>query len=243
MRAQRFYATGQVGITREAKRLIYVYAFCPTPLYPLALPAGVTQPTVQLVSGGVLAAIVEFDLDISRFKQDDQQLMAAILVHDRVLGRLFQQTALLPLQFGTQFTDEASLYTYLQTHQAAYIGRLRRLSEKAEYLIKLSPKPFPPSSGEERDHQVPGGAPKERVQAQDLARTRQETELQQFLYHLETAGVSFVQSEAREEEERLHLLAERDPAIAQVQLTQWQQQLPSWELNCSEPLPPYHFVS
>ena len=207
------------------------------------MPAGIAHPTVQLVSGGQLEAIAEFDLDVSHIKDDDQQLINAVLTHDRVLGQMFTQTVLLPLRFGTQFTSRDALRTYLQTHQASYLQRLEVLGDKAEYLVKLAPNPLklPPldETLKGRDYFL---AKKNRLQRQAQAQAQQDEELQRFLAHLQTTGVAFVQSTPQEGEERFHILSMRDIAIAEAQLTAWQQLVPSWQLYCSEPLPPYHFA-
>ena len=222
--------------------MIYVYAFCPSPLAPLSIPEGIAHP-VQLVSVGLLGAIAEFGLDVSELKEDDQQLMAAVLKHDHVLGNLFAQTALLPLRFGTQFKGEGFLQAYLETHQETYLHRLEALSDKAEYLVKLAPKPVaPPPLAETLKGRAYFLAKKERLQIQTQAETQQEEELQQLLAHLQLTHVKYVQSPPHEGEERLHVLSMRDPAIATVQLSHWQQLIPSWQLYYSEPLPPYHFA-
>lgn len=224
--------------------MIYVYAFCPKPSIPLSLPVGITSAPVQLISVGDLGAIAELDVDVSHIKDDDQQLMTAVLNHDRVLGHLFTQTVLLPLRFGTQFIHQASLQSYLQTHQLTYLQRLDALANKAEYLVKLAPKSVavPPV-----DSTVTGRAyflaKKTRLQAQTQVQLQQTDELHHFLETLHTSHIAYVQSSPQEGEERLHLLLMRDPDRATAQLADWQRQLPSWDLSCSQPLPPYHFAT
>lgn len=223
--------------------MIYVYAFCPSPAEPLSMPEGIAHPAVQLMLEGALGAIAEFDLDIAQLREDDHQLMEAVLSHDRVLGQLFTQTMLLPLRFGTQFTSETSLRTYLQTHQEAHRQRLATLADKAEYLIKLMPKspelPSLDNTLKGRDYFL---AKKRRLQAQTQAQTQQSGEFQQFLAYLQTVDAEVIQSEPNQAEERLYILSSRDPAIATAQFSDWQQRIPSWQLYCSEPLPPYHFA-
>jgi len=224
--------------------LIYVYALCPPLPETLPLPAGIAHASVQLVTAGELSAIAEFDLDVSHLKDDDQQLMQAVLVHDHVLTQMFAATVLLPLRFGTQLTDEAALVAYLQEHQVTYQSRLAALANKAEYLVKLTPNPIelPPldESLKGRDYFL---AKKQRLQAQTQAQTQQNDELQRLSDHLQDRDMPFVQSAPQAEEERLHVLAHRDRAIAQAQIAEWQALIPSWQITCSEPLPPYHFAS
>ena len=223
--------------------MIYVYALCPTPGESLSLPQGIAQPVQLLVAEG-LGAIAEPEVDVAQVREDDAQLMEAVLAHDRVLGQLFAQMPLLPLRFGTQFKDLSSLQTFLHSHQQTYLQRLQTLQDRAEYLLKLSPQPY---AAPEVDETVRGReyflAKKRRLQEQTTALAQQQEELQSFLTTLTAAHIPFVQSAPQEEEERLHILLSRDALTAQTLLAEWQRQLPTWQLVCSEPLPPYHFAT
>lgn len=224
--------------------MIYVYALCPSPPAPLSLPEGIAHAEVDLVVVGQLGAIAEPNVDIAQVKENDAKLMDAVLAHDRVLGQLFDQIPLLPLRFGTHFKDEAALETFLESHEETYCERLDSLQDKAEYLLKLSRRSlYMP----EIDSQLKGREyfleKKRRLQTHSEALTQQENELQAFLAVLEAADIPFVQSTPQEGEERLHILLERDADRTQALMTEWQQQLPTWQLICSEPLPPYHFAA
>ncbi|MEM1291107.1 MAG: GvpL/GvpF family gas vesicle protein [Cyanobacteria bacterium P01_H01_bin.162] len=223
--------------------MIYVYALCPTPGESLSLPQGIAQPVQLLVAEG-LGAIAEPEVDVAQVREDDAQLMEAVLAHDRVLGQLFAQMPLLPLRFGTQFKDRSSLQTFLHSHQQTYLQRLQTLQDRAEYLLKLSPQPYAAPAVDEtvrgREYFL---AKKRRLQEQTAALAQQQGELQSFLTTLTAAHIPFVQSAPQEEEERLHILLSRDALTAQTLLAEWQRQLPTWQLVCSEPLPPYHFAT
>lgn len=223
--------------------MIYVYAFCPNPDTSLMMPEGILQP-VQLVTVEQLGAIAEYDVDVAPMKENDVQLMNAVLAHDRVLGDMFSQVPLLPLRFGTQFKDAAALESFLESHAETYRERLATLQDKAEYLLKLSPK-LPEivtfeNSLKGRDYFL---AKKQRLQAQAQTQADQQAEFQQFIEFLEKASIPFVQSPPQEEAERLHLLLSRDAEHTHSCITEWQHQLPNWQLHCSEPLPPYHFAT
>lgn len=224
--------------------MIYVYALCPNPPAPLSLPEGMAHDEVDLVVVGELGAIAEAEVDIAQVKEDDVKLMDAVLAHDRVLGHLFDQTPLLPLRFGTQFKDEASLASFLESHETTYRDRLDTLHDKAEYLLKLAPKPL---EMPEIDSTLKGReyflAKKQRLQAHTDALNQQGDELQAFLVALEQAGIPFVQSTPQEGEERLHILLARDADSTQALMHDWQAWLSTWQLICSEPLPPYHFAA
>ncbi|HEY9889939.1 MAG TPA: GvpL/GvpF family gas vesicle protein [Candidatus Obscuribacterales bacterium] len=225
-------------------QMLYVYAFCPPLPTPSALPTGITGAAVQVVTVDTLGAIAESGVDVAQLKADDDQLMQAVLTHDRVLNDLFAQVPLLPLRFGTQFNDEEALSTFLHQHSATYQARLTALCDRAEYLLKLTPQPLPlpdlDPNLKGRDYFL---AKKERLQAQTAAVTQQSAEFEAFLAQLEAHQTPFVLSTPQDTEERLYLLLSRDAAATQTAVAQWQQQLPTWQLGCSEPLPPYHFAT
>lgn len=197
---------------------------------------------MQLLVEGNLGAIAECDLDLSDIREDDVLLMEAVLSHDRILSQVFAQTELLPLRFGTQFTSEASLRTYLQTHQEPHLHRLAALTNKAEYLVKLTPKPLavvsPSDTPEEHAH-----LSHQKQHTPNQALTQQSAEFHQLLAYLQTRNVEVIQSDRHDTEERLYVLSARNPAIAKAQLIDWQRRVPSWQLYGSEPLPPYHFAT
>ena len=224
--------------------MIYVYALCPSPLTPLSLPEGIAHDEVDLVVVGTLGAITESDIDIAQVNEDDVKLMDAVLAHDRVLGHMFPQTPLLPLRFGTQFKDEVALESFLENHETTYRDRLDTLQDKAEYLLKLLPKPvvMPAIDGDlkGRDYFL---AKKHRIQAHTDALNQQGDELQAFLVALEHEKIPHVQSAPQNGEERLHILLTRDADTTQSLINEWQKCLSTWQLVCSEPLPPYHFAT
>ena len=86
-------------------------------------------------------------------------------------------------------------------------------------------------------------AKKQRLQAQTAVLNQQAAELQQFLDGLETSHIPFVRSTPQDTEERLHILLSRDADATQAFMLAWQQQLSTWQIVCSEPLPPYHFAA
>lgn len=226
----------------NAKPLVYVYAFCWVPAAPLELPQGIAAPTI-LVQAGALGAIAETDLDIATLKDNDQQLMTAILTHDRVLCDVFAQTTLLPLRFGTQFAGNEALHQHLQHHQQTYCDRLQTLRGQAEYLIKLTPRPLdvppPEDNVKGREYFL---AKKRRLQAQADAQAAQRQQFETLLSHLEQSCPALIHDAPQAEQERLHLLAGRDGQQLDRTLTTGQALAPDWEIQRSEPLPPYHFT-
>lgn len=223
---------------------IYVYGFCPVPTRgTLELPEGIASPT-YLTQVGDLGAIAEAGLDIPALKDNDQQLMTAILSHDRVLQEIFDQGSVLPLRFGTQFAHQAALAAYLQHHQTQHLQQLSQLASKAEYLIKLTPQPIgTPSPSETLTGRAYFLDKKRRLQAQTAHQQQQQQQLDALLAHLQQTYGDVVLSPAQEGQQRLHLLGDRQPTFVDSALGQWQAIAPAWEIDCSAPLPPYHFTS
>ncbi|MGD1905175.1 MAG: GvpL/GvpF family gas vesicle protein [Leptolyngbyaceae cyanobacterium] len=221
---------------------IYIYGFCVAPMgADFELPAGIASQT-YLIQTGSLGAIAETHSDIQALKDNDQQLMTAILSHDRVLQDVFDQVPVLPLRFGTQFNQVSAVEAYLHNHQDHYLKRLELLADKAEYLLKLKPKivDTPPLSDTltGRDYFL---AKKARLQAQSSYQQTQQQQLQALIAHLQQVGHVLL-SPTQEGQQRLHLLATRQKTVVEGDLSQWQAIAPTWEMYCSDPLPPYHFA-
>lgn len=223
--------------------MIYLYALCPSAAAYPDPPMGIGDAPVEVLTVAALGAIIERHVDVAQLQEDDTKLMAAVLAHDRVLGHFFSQVPLLPLRFGTQLKDIASVETFLAEQGDTYRQTLDRLQDKAEYLVKLTPQPLEmPAIADNlkgRDYFL---AKKQRLQDQTAALNQQNEDFQQFLAALEAADIPFVQSAPHDTEERLHVLLSRDLEATQQLMLTWQQQLPTWQLICSEPLPPYHFA-
>lgn len=221
--------------------LVYVYGFCPVPAADLALPAGIAHSTL-LVQGEALAAIAEVGLDITPLKDHDQQLMTAVLSHDRVLQEVFAQTTVLPLRFGTQFADLAALRLYLHRHQTPHLTTLATLQDQAEYCLHCIPKPLdlPPLAAnlKGRDYFT---AKKQRLQAQSDRQQAQQHQMDTLVETWQHQGRPLHVTPA-DGTVKLYVLAERPSPTHPDPWPQVQAQLPDWEVQISDPLPPYHFV-
>lgn len=224
--------------------MIYLYALCPSLAVSSGFPEGIGTAPVEVLTVGPLGAVIEPDVDIAQIQADDTQLMTAVLAHDRILGHFFTQTPLLPLRFGTQFKDLDSVKTLLSAQGETYRQKLDYLQDKAEYLVKLIPQPLDlPEIATDlrgRDYFL---AKKQRLQDHTIALHEQADHLQRFLADLQAANIPLVQNAPQDNEERLHVLLSRDAETTQQLMKTWQEQLPTWQLLCSEPLPPYHFAS
>jgi hypothetical protein len=222
---------------------LYAYALCFTPPETLTLPTGI-QGELAVITAGDLSAIAEFDVPIETLQADDRQLMAAVLHHDQVICQLFSQISLLPLRFGTCFTDPAAAASHLIAKGDTYRQRLQQLQNHGEYLLKATPMPI---TLPETDPDLKGRAyflaKKQRLQDQTAAQVAQQQQLQTLWQQLEQ---HFRQTQAgtpQDSTERFYLLAHSDQATTlEAHLATWQVQAPQWQLTLDGPLPPYHFV-
>jgi hypothetical protein len=207
-----------------------------------------------------LAAVVEPQIALGEIEADDRQLIQAVLAHDRVIQALFQQTPVLPLRFGTCFQNRDALLNHLDQHYSHYCQQLQWFQGKAEYTLKcqprelevpsIQPKPLIPESTPEsipESRSAKGRnyflAKKQQFLDQSDRQARQTQELQWVIKAIQRSYPDAVHPPSETPEERLYLLVgHRRLSHLQKQLSQWQTQAPSWELQLSEPLPPYHFV-
>lgn len=223
---------------------MYTYALLQHPDQALILPAGIQGP-LKLLRGQFLSAIVEPDVAWDELERQDDRLIQAVLIHDRVLRDLFLQTPLLPLRFGTRFISESALITHLDTQASQYLQKLRQLQGKAEYTLKLIPlspleptAPLPELQG--RDYFL---AKKRRYEAQAQWQQQQYQELTQLLETIGQRYPDHILAEPQAENQRIYLLISRDQESSfHTSFMQWQASCPNWQINVSEALPPYHFV-
>ena len=224
--------------------MIYLYALCPSTTVAADLPEGIGTAQVEVLTVGPVGAVIERDVDIAQIQTDDTQLMAAVLAHDRILGHLFTHTPLLPLRFGTQLKDVDSVKAFLAAQGKTYHQKLTHLQDRAEYLVKLIPQPLDlPAIADDlkgRDYFL---AKKQRLQDHSAALQQQADDLEDFFAGLTSQDIPLVRSASQDGEERLHVLLSRNVAATQELMNTWQQQLPTWQVICSEPLPPYHFAA
>lgn len=237
---------------------MYTYLFSYCPAESLQVPRGILG-TLGWVEEGRLAAMVEPELRLGTIEHDDTRLVQAVFAHDRVIQALFEQITVLPLRFGTCFHDRQALQTHLAQHQDLYLQQLDWFTGKAEYTLKFSvPEEEDKSStktlsaASETDNvpvkNLPRGreyflSKKQHYMQQNDRQIRQKEQLQNLLKTVQRAYPDTVCTQPEAEVERLHLLVShaRFPHL-QKQLNQWQNQAPEWQLQLSDPLPPYHFV-
>lgn len=222
---------------------MYTYTFLAASPDRIVLPPGITG-FLELISVNQVGAVIEPDLAFETLQATDERLIQAVLIHDRVIRDLFNQTTVLPLRFGTRFVSREKLIEHLKAHETDYLKKLTQLQGKAEYPLKLIPcaQPESPIDGaaKGRDYFL---AKKQRIQTQADWQQQQQLERSHLAQVLAETNLSFQEAEPNEGIERFYLLSDRqDEDLLLKSLTSWQLVCPHWELSIGEGLPPYHFV-
>lgn len=225
---------------------MYTYAFFKTPTPPLQLSEGI-DGDLEVIEIDNLSALVEPELEFEAVQNDDNQLVQAVLAHDRVICDLFWQVTILPLRFGTQFLSRDLLISHLLENRDKYLDKLNQLEGKAEYRLKLTPIELELPSQPEMNGGLKGRdyfyAKKQQYQAQLDQKDQQQQEFQQILAEIEQVYPDTKVKAGSDGVERLYLLIDKhEEMMLYEHLSKWQNQYPHWELGLGEALPPYHFV-
>ncbi|NES98526.1 MAG: hypothetical protein F6K32_25785 [Desertifilum sp. SIO1I2] len=221
---------------------MYVYAFIQTPSQDMELPQGIVGK-LEVVSWEGLAAVVEAEISpakIEAIAKDDELLKHAYITHGLVTYQLFQIVTILPLKFYHCFADLASLKSHLQSHHQTYLQSLKRFENRGEYLIKLTPQDPPSASisteAKGRDYFL---AKKQVIQQQQDFKQQQADEQNLLIQQVEQAYPDVVIRE-----NQICILTHRQSKFELQQTVEnWQNICPTWELELSEAIPPYDFLS
>ncbi|NJN57583.1 MAG: gas vesicle protein [Leptolyngbyaceae cyanobacterium SL_5_9] len=222
---------------------MYTYAFFPRSKVLLELPEGILG-SLALIDGAYLSAVVELGLEAEQLQASDEQLMQAVLAHDRVIRELFRQTVVLPLRFGTYFVSREGLLEHLEARSSEYLKKLANLQGKAEYVLKLVPLELPEESIASdlkgKDYFL---AKKQRYQSQTEQQQQRQNELERVMRAIAQHYPDSIRSEPKDGVERIYLLGSFLASFTpHHSLPIWQSQCPHWQLSLGEALPPYHFV-
>jgi hypothetical protein len=223
---------------------VYAFAFLRCPTTPLTLPTGINS-SVELMCVGEIAAVIEPDISIEALQANDKNLMQAILAHDRVLRSIFEQTAILPLRFGTCFVNGDRLVEHLQQHESSYLESLADLSGKAEYMLKAIPlERETQTMTQEKKGKAYLLEKKKQYQAQSSYQKQQRDELDELLNIIDQAYHYVFSPNDDSEIKKINILHSRkeEESLLKTYL-QWRDRYQSWDLHLSEALPPYHFIS
>jgi hypothetical protein len=228
---------------------MYVYAFLQNPPSDLTFLPGI-QGELQIIQTEKLAAVGEPNfISLEAIEKDEQRLMQAVLIHDRILCDLFDKITILPLRFGTIFRSPADVLTHLNQRQSEYLQKLQQLEGKAEYLLKVEPldPPMPSTDPEARGKSYLLAKKKRYQIAQDF-QAQQSQEWENLKQAIACRGLvskpsHIIMGETQANIHRIYLLIpQEDISLLWETLEIWQETYPTWQLNIGEPVPPYHFV-
>jgi hypothetical protein len=223
--------------------MLYTYCLLSDAKGNLSLPSGF-KGDLRLVEDRAIAAVVEPELPREELEEDDETLVQAVIHHDWVICEIFRDHAVLPLRFGTYFPTEADLQTHLATNREKYQQTLENLSGKLEVTLKLTPIPFPEQETSAAKGKAYLRAKKQRYQEQSQYQAQQKIALEQFEQTINQTYSQWVHGEPKESTERFYLLLDAATFSSfSEQIKQWENWLPTWTIEVSPPLPPYHFLS
>lgn len=228
---------------------MYVYAFIKSQSYSIKSLTGISEP-VTLVDAGGLSAVVELNLQAEHLPQtsNEEQLMQAVLTHDRIVCQIFKETTILPLRFGTCFDSEARLLQHMKNHEDHYCQQLEKLMGRGEYLLQGTPRTFSentqptetsPKPVKGRDYFLQ----KKRLHHQRLNLKEQQEKQWQDLIDAIVRIHPIVHGKPHQQSERIYILMPRNQELTLIQwLNEQQKKIDLWELNLGNALPAYHFL-
>ena len=226
---------------------MYGYGFAHKPTSKLELPWGIAGK-VELFEGDRLCALVEKNISLEELKSDEERLMRAVVAHDRAICELFRQTPILPLRFGTVFRSSSALLEHLSSCESEYLQKLARLAGLAEYSLRAIPLQAPASSPVQSKGKEYLLAKKQRYQARQNFQESQAADWEKVWEAIAAAYTDAILASpsgnaSSAKERRVYFLApQAEEPLLNQRLADWQQACPTWQLDLSEPLPPYHFI-
>lgn len=223
---------------------LYTYGFLGTPVASLELPVGISS-SVRLISSAGVSALVEPGISLELLQNNDEELIKAVLCHDRVISEIFRKTTVLPLRFGTSFESKKSLLTHLESHAEEYLEKLNQLNQKSEYILKFIARTpdqsIIPTEARGKQYFL---AKKQRYQVQQDFYTVQTGEWENAVDQITEIYKSAIVVKPENEAARIYVLVSRENEhLLAEQFLTWQKACPSWELQLGEAVAPYHFIS
>ena len=224
--------------------MLYAYCLLASDATLKTLPQGF-MGELEIIKQGAIAAIVEIGLPQQELEADDEKLVQAVIHHDWVICEIFRETTVLPLRFGTYFQQKQDLEQHLASNKNDYQHQLQAIAGKVELTVKLTPIAFSPdkeaTSAEKGKSYLK--AKKQRYQEQTAYQNQQQETLKQFQSEMTQKNLQLIKGEPQAGKERFYLLLEAaNLSTVCQQIKQWQEQVNTWEIEISDPLPPYHFL-
>jgi Gas vesicle synthesis protein GvpL/GvpF len=102
------------------------------------------DPQLRVVALGELAAVAE-PVDVSQYEgerleqnlNDRQWLENAVRHHEKVIEDLLARTAVVPMRFGSIFSDEDGLRSMLEENMTAFASLLQRVRGRTEWGVRI----------------------------------------------------------------------------------------------------------
>jgi len=222
--------------------MIYVYTFVQLPNQPLQLPPGINSQ-LEIVQVGAIAAVAEPDLPLETLQASDERLLQAVMRHDHIIQSVFHQTPVLPLRFGTCFPSIAALQAHLTENCDRYTQQLTALANKAEYTIELTPPDLPKAAiAPDLKGKEYFLAKRRLYEQQSQAQAKLLQQQRDLIELLAQLGKLRPISAPEASVCKVCLLVEAAPNRLQTAIARLQQHYADWQIRCSDPLPPYHFL-
>lgn len=224
--------------------MLYTYCLYYSNTSSISLPQGF-MGNLEIIEKGAIAAVVEIGLPQEELEADDEKLVQAVIHHDWVICEIFRSTTVLPLRFGTYFKQTEDLKQHLATNQEKYSQQLQQIAGKVELTLKLTPIPFSPDKDTTKATKGSNylKAKKQSYQEQTAYQNQQQKALKQFQAEITKTYPQLIQGEPKEGTERFYLLLDSTKlSTFSEQIQKWKQELKTWEIEVSDPLPPYHFL-
>lgn len=224
-----------------------IYAIAILDNVPNTKPQGMMGNLIEYIQVDklVVAGICNLDLETLKSK-GEEVLITAVVEHDRLICELFTQNFLLPLRFGTVFKSQSLLETYLASNQVQLSTKLDQLRGYSEYLLTLTllENPSPPDSSPDLKGKNYLLAKRNQYLAEQARRSQQQSESQELIELIQSLNLSrtLEQYVSPQDKEflRMYFLSDRQPQLNLI-IDSWQAKYPHWQLQLSNPLPPYHF--
>ncbi len=216
---------------------------------PQHKPVGIMGNSIEYIQVDRLVMAVIRGLNIEQLKSSGEEiLIRAVVEHDRLICEFFGEHTLLPLRFGTAFKSQILLEEYLQSNYSELIIKLENLLGYSEHLLtltllesksesKFDPKSEPTQNLKGRDYLL---AKRTQYLLEQNKRSQQQTECQELMLLL-PPQYQVVPLQAGEFLRVYFLATSVQMNELAGTILKWQLEHSHWQLELSNPLPPYHF--
>ena len=111
--------------------MIWAYAVCERPELPLPPVPGLVRAPLEGIAEGPLLAVVS-----QHERVPEEPALDALRMHERVTEALMADRAVLPMRFGTQFSDAGRVRAALAGRREALLEALDRVRGRVELAVR-----------------------------------------------------------------------------------------------------------